>query len=134
MSTCSAQKPINRAADASPTSIQYVGVDHRGADAFVAEEFLDGTNVVSILKKVSGKAVAERVAGLGAELVAPTGIEPVLPARVTGDRRRRSSIPRSSRSPTLGKQSRVCPLRKVRSPVVFHQKTCHGAITSGPKS
>ena len=32
---------------------------------FVAEEFLDGTNVVSILEKVSGKAVVERVAGLG---------------------------------------------------------------------
>ena len=65
MNTWSAQKPISRAADASPTSIQYVGVDHRGADAFVAEEFLDGTNVVSILEKVSGKAVVERVAGLG---------------------------------------------------------------------
>ena len=65
MSTCSAQKPISRAADSPPTSIQYVGVDHRGADAFVAEEFQDGTNVVSILEKVGGKAVAERVAGLG---------------------------------------------------------------------
>ena len=65
MSICSAQKPISRAADASPTSIRYVGVDHRGADDSVAEEFLDGTNVVSILEKVSGKAVTERVAGLG---------------------------------------------------------------------
>jgi len=62
--TCSAQKPISRAADAPPTSIQYVGVDHREADALVAEEFLNGTHVASILEKVRGTAVAERVAGL----------------------------------------------------------------------
>ena len=62
MKTCSAQKPISRAADTPPTSIQYVGVDHRGADALVAEELLDGANVVSILEKVGGKAVAERMA------------------------------------------------------------------------
>jgi len=61
MNTCSAQRPISRAADAPPTSIQYVGVDHRGADALVTEEFLDGANVVSILEKVGGKAVAERM-------------------------------------------------------------------------
>jgi hypothetical protein len=62
MKTCSAQKPISGAADTPPTSIQYVSADHRGADTFVAEEFLDGASVVSILEKVGGKAVAERMA------------------------------------------------------------------------
>jgi hypothetical protein len=53
--TRSAQKPIIRGVDTPPTSIQYEGIDHRGEDALMTEEFLDGANVVSILEKVAAK-------------------------------------------------------------------------------
>jgi hypothetical protein len=53
--TPSAQKPIIRGVDTPPTSIHYEGIDHRGADALMTEEFLDGANVVSILEKAVAK-------------------------------------------------------------------------------
>ena len=37
-------------------------MDHRRADVFVAEELLDGSNVVAFLAQVSREAVAEGVA------------------------------------------------------------------------
>ncbi len=40
-----------------------VGVDHGGFDVFVSEEFLDGADVVAILKEMGGEAVAEGVRG-----------------------------------------------------------------------
>jgi hypothetical protein len=43
-------------------SIEDVGVDHGGFDIFVAEEFLDGADVVAVLEQVGGKGVAESVA------------------------------------------------------------------------
>lgn len=39
-----------------------MGVDHGGFDIFVAEEFLDGANVVARFKEVGGETVAEGVA------------------------------------------------------------------------
>lgn len=38
-----------------------VGVDHGGFDVFVAEEFLDGADVVAALEEVGGEGVAEGV-------------------------------------------------------------------------
>ncbi len=46
-----------------PASVQDVGVEHGGADAGVAQEFLDGPNIVSVFKQVGGEAVPEGVAG-----------------------------------------------------------------------
>lgn len=40
-----------------------VGVVHGGLDVFVAEQFLHGANVVSILEQVGGKRMAEGVGG-----------------------------------------------------------------------
>jgi len=38
-----------------------VGVDHGGAHILVAEQFLDGADVVAILEEVGGKRMAEGV-------------------------------------------------------------------------
>ena len=40
-----------------------MGVDHGGFDVFVAEEFLDGSDVVAVLEEVGGEGVAEGVGG-----------------------------------------------------------------------
>lgn len=47
--------------DGKTTTLEYVGVDHSGADVFVAEEFLNGAYVVSVLEEVGGEAVSEGV-------------------------------------------------------------------------
>lgn len=39
-----------------------MGVDHGGFDALVAQQFLNGAEVVAVLQEVGGKGVAERVA------------------------------------------------------------------------
>jgi hypothetical protein len=44
-------------------TVEDVGVDHGRGDVSVAEELLDGANVVSGLQQVCGKGVTERVAG-----------------------------------------------------------------------
>ncbi len=54
---------IQRAAHRPAAAVEDVGVDHRGADVFVTQEFLDGADIVAILQKVSGKGVAEGMAG-----------------------------------------------------------------------
>jgi hypothetical protein len=38
-----------------------MGINHRGFDIFVAEEFLDGADVVAVLQEVSGKGVPKGV-------------------------------------------------------------------------
>ncbi len=37
-----------------------MGVDHGGADAAVAQEFLDGADVVAVLQEVGGEGVTLR--------------------------------------------------------------------------
>ena len=39
-------RPIQRAANGQATPVEDVGVDHRGLHVLVAEEFLDGANIV----------------------------------------------------------------------------------------
>jgi hypothetical protein len=39
-----------------------MGIDHRGFDILVAEEFLDGMDVVAVLEQVGGEGVAKGVA------------------------------------------------------------------------
>ena len=40
-------------------------VDHGGFHIFVAEKFLDGADIITILEQVGGEAVAEGVGGDG---------------------------------------------------------------------
>ncbi len=39
-----------------------MGVNHGGFEVFVAEEFLDGADVVAVLEEVGGEGMAEYVA------------------------------------------------------------------------
>ena len=50
------------ALDASAAAVQDVGVDHGGADVVVAQELLDGADVVARLEQVGGERVAKGVA------------------------------------------------------------------------
>ena len=52
---------IQRAAHAQRTLIEHMGVDHGGADIFVAEEFLDGANVIAVFQEVGGEGMTEGV-------------------------------------------------------------------------
>ena len=54
---------VQGASDTQPSAVEDVGVLHRGADAGVAEEFLDRSDVVSVFQEMGGKRVAEGVAG-----------------------------------------------------------------------
>ncbi len=49
---------INGAPYASTVAVQDVGVHHRSADVTVAEELLDGPDVVAILEQVRGERVS----------------------------------------------------------------------------
>src|SRR5688500_16314834 len=57
---------VEGALDASGAAVEDVGVDHGGGDVFVAQEFLDGTDVVAVFEEVGGEAVAEGVGSYGA--------------------------------------------------------------------
>jgi hypothetical protein len=52
---------IGGAAHGSGASVEHVGVDHRRGDVAVAEELLDGSNVVAVLQQMGGEGVTERV-------------------------------------------------------------------------
>ena len=45
---------IGRASDCIGTSVEDVGVDHRGANVFVAEELLNGADVVAVFQEMGG--------------------------------------------------------------------------------
>jgi len=61
---------VQRAADGEAALVEDMGVDHSGFDVGVAEEFLDGANVVAVLQEVGGEAVAE---GVGADALGDAG-------------------------------------------------------------
>ena len=54
---------VGRAADAAPAAVQDVRVDHCRANVFVAQEFLNGTNVVAIGQQVGREGMAKGVTG-----------------------------------------------------------------------
>jgi hypothetical protein len=54
-------KIVERAANGEPTPVENVGVDHRGLDVLMAEQLLDGPDVVAVFEQVGGKGVAEGV-------------------------------------------------------------------------
>jgi len=47
----------------STSLVQDVGVDHRRCHVLVAEELLNGSDVVSVLKKVSGEGMTKGMTG-----------------------------------------------------------------------
>ena len=52
---------VQRAAHRAAAHAQHVGVDHRGADVGVAQQFLHGADVVTRLQQMGGKRMAQRV-------------------------------------------------------------------------
>ena len=38
-----------------------MGINHRGFDIFMTEQFLDGADIVAVLQEVGGKGMAEGV-------------------------------------------------------------------------
>src|SRR5690606_1490975 len=54
---------IQRAADVVAAAVEDVGVDLGGGDVLVAEQLLDGAQVVAVLEQVGGERVAQGVAG-----------------------------------------------------------------------
>ena len=59
----SLREQVERASHAAPAAVEDVRVDHGGLDAPVAEELLDGPDVVSILEQMGRERVAKGVAG-----------------------------------------------------------------------
>ena len=53
---------VERTSDGEAAAMEHMGVDHRCFEVLVAEQILDGADVVSILEEVGGEAMAERVA------------------------------------------------------------------------
>jgi len=58
---------VDGAEDGSGAAVEDVGVDHRGIEVCVAEEFLDGADVGAGFQEMGGEGVAEGVAGGGLE-------------------------------------------------------------------
>lgn len=52
---------VERAANASPTPLEHMRVDHRRRDIRVAQQFLHCANIVSTFQQVGGKGMAKRV-------------------------------------------------------------------------
>src|SRR3990172_5425128 len=56
---------IEGAAHGQSAPVEDMGVNHRGPHVFVAEEFLDGSNVVAGFEQMRSEAMSERVAASG---------------------------------------------------------------------
>ena len=54
---------VEWAAHGHAAALEDVGVDHGGLDILVAEQVLDGADVVAVLEQVGGEGVAQGVAG-----------------------------------------------------------------------
>src|SRR3954464_7689310 len=59
----SARSPVEGAHDTAAAAIEHVRIDHRRVHVLVAEELLDGADVVAGLQEMGRKAVAQRVRG-----------------------------------------------------------------------
>jgi hypothetical protein len=58
-----AEEAVAGALDGGWTAVEKMGVEHRGCDVLVAQELLDGADVVAVLKEMGRERVAERMAG-----------------------------------------------------------------------
>jgi len=54
---------VERTVDRRGASVEDVGIDHRHPDVLVAQELLDGANVVACFEEVGGEGMSEGVAG-----------------------------------------------------------------------
>ena len=45
-----ARSPAEWASDGTPTAIEHMGIDHRGAYVGMPQQFLDGSDVITILQ------------------------------------------------------------------------------------
>ena len=54
---------IERTPDIELIPVEHMGIDHGGPDIPVAEQFLYRTDVITILKEVRGKRMAESMTG-----------------------------------------------------------------------
>ncbi len=54
---------IDRTSNSSAAPIQYMGVDHDGFHIFVTEQFLNGSDILAILKHMCGIRLTEGVIG-----------------------------------------------------------------------
>ena len=77
---------IEWAQDASSTSIEHVGVDHGRADVRVAEQLLDGAEVVARLQQMRREGMPKSVTGRGLRDAgsANRGVERTLQDRLVG--------------------------------------------------
>lgn len=48
--TSKASQSVGRTANAAPTSVQDMGVDHRGAHISVPQQFLDRSDVIAVFQ------------------------------------------------------------------------------------
>jgi hypothetical protein len=55
------EHPVGRAPDTGGTPVEDVGVDHRGAHVPMAEQFLDGPDVVALLQEVRPLSFSNRL-------------------------------------------------------------------------
>lgn len=53
---------VKWATDRKASCGEDMGIDHSGPDILVAEQFLDGTNVVPLFQEVGGEGMSERMA------------------------------------------------------------------------
>ena len=64
-------RSVQRAAHGEAAPVEDVGVDHCSLDIFVAEQFLDGPDVIAVLQQVGGERVAK---GMGADTLGDAGL------------------------------------------------------------
>ena len=57
------EHPVGRAPDARWAPVEDVRIHHRRGHVPMAQEFLHGANIVTVIEQVRGEGVAERVAG-----------------------------------------------------------------------
>jgi len=60
---CHGREVVGGAADGGGSSVEDVGVDRRGADVVVTQEFLYGADVVAVFKEMRCERMPQRVAG-----------------------------------------------------------------------
>src|SRR5437870_1259056 len=55
------QDSVRRARHRRRPAVEYMRIDHRGADVVVAQQFLDGADVAAVFEQMGGEGVSKRV-------------------------------------------------------------------------
>jgi hypothetical protein len=56
--SCSISKSVDRAANPDRATVENMSVDHRGLDVIMAQEFLNGPNIVTRFQQMRSKGMA----------------------------------------------------------------------------